>query len=176
MRKVVLMLAFVMGAAHASAQSKEVTFGLKGGVQFTNYSGDFDDNGGGATGYFVGGLVDFHITPKFHIQPELLYSVEGSKNGGVNYLRVPVLAKFYMSQNFTAHIGPQVAFKVGAADDFTDRVIKSTDIGLGFGLGYEMPVGLMFDARYNLGLANISEVGGADVKNTGIMLGIGYRF
>ena len=176
MKKIILTLVAILAFSFAEAQSKDVTFGIKGGVQFTNYSGDFADDDGGATGFYVGGLVDFHITPMFHIQPELLYSMEGSENGGVSYMRIPIMAKIYVSKAFTIQAGPEVAFKVAAEDDFTDEVVKSTDFGIGIGAGYELPSGLMFDARYNLGLSNISEVEGADFKNTGFQIGLGYRF
>ena len=61
-------------------------------------------------------------------------------------------------------------------DDAMDEMTKSIDFGIGAGAAYELPMGLMFDVRYNLGMSNISDVDGVDMKNTGIQLGLGYRF
>lgn len=90
------------------------------------------------------------------------------------------MAKYYIMEGLSLQAGPELAFKVGAEDDFTDEAIKSMDFGLGIGAGYELPMGLMFDVRYNLGLSNIAEEDvfgdGVEIKNTGIQLGLGYRF
>ena len=176
MKKIILTMTALLAFTFVEAQSTGARFGIKGGVQFTNYSGDFTDDDGGNTGFYVGGLVDLGVSPMFHIQPELLYSMEGSSNGGVSWLRVPVMAKIYVAPSFNLQVGPEVAFKVAAEDDFTDEVIKSTDFGIGVGAAYEMASGFMIDARYNLGLSNISEVEQTDIKNTGFQIGVGYRF
>jgi hypothetical protein len=44
------------------------------------------------------------------------------------------------------------------------------------GAGYELETGLFFDARYNYGLANISDFDLVDFGNKGLQLGLGYRF
>jgi hypothetical protein len=39
-----------------------------------------------------------------------------------------------------------------------------------------LPIGVLFDVRYNLGLSNIGDSDVGDVHNIGLMLGAGYRF
>lgn len=34
---------------------------------------------------------------------------------------------------------------------------KSVDFGVGLGLAYDLPMGLFFNARYNLGLSKVQE-------------------
>ena len=85
------------------------------------------------------------------------------------------MAKYYVANGFNLQAGPEVAFKAGGDDSIKDSV-KSVDFGLGIGAGYELSSGLMFDARYNLGLANIIDVSGANVKNVSFNIGLGYRF
>jgi len=178
MKKLILTVAAVFACGFANAQSEGVKFGLKAGLNLTNFTGDVESDG--ATSFYVGGLVDLAVSENFHVQPELLYSMEGADDASVSYLRIPIMAKYYIMEGLNLQAGPEIAFKVAAEDDFTDEVIKSMDFGLGIGAAYEMPMGLMFDVRYNLGLSNIAEsdVVGDDVeiKNTGIQLGIGYRF
>ncbi len=180
MKKLILSAAILL-SAFASAQSDVTKFGIKAGVQFTNFTGDGEWKGN--TGFYVGGLADVPISGNFHIQPELLVSKEGATGDtefndvdfSITYLRIPLMFKYYVAEGFNLQAGPQIAFKIGTAEDGVDEALKSTDVGLGAGLGYELPIGLMFDLRYNLGLTSINESEG-DLKNSGVMLGLGYRF
>lgn len=166
--------------AAKSSSSESMKFGVKGGVNFTNFTGDDADNTDGKTGFYIGGLVDFSVSDKFHVQPEVLFSMEGADSDGldlgISYLRIPVMAKYYVAEGFNIQAGPQIAFKVATAEDVVDESSKSMDFGLGLGAGYEMSNGLMFDARYNLGLSNIADYDNGDLKNTGFQIGLGYRF
>ena len=174
MKKILLSAAVVMAFSFAAqAQSEEMKFGIKAGANFTNFTGDGDSDG--RKGFYVGGLVDFAVSGNFHVQPELHYSSEGAKDAKIDYIRVPVMAKYYVMEGLSLQAGPQIAFKVGA-DDFVDETTKSIDFGLGAGAAYELPMGLFFDIRYNVGLSNISDIDGVDAKNTGFQLGAGYRF
>jgi len=177
MKKIILTLAAVFAVTFANAQDKggssDMKFGVKAGYTNSNFTGDVsgtEANGG----FYIGGLVDFSVSEKFHVQPELLYSIEGAKDLKVNYLRIPIMAKYYVAEGFSLQAGPEIAFKAGG-DDIIKDAVKSMDYGLGIGAGYELSSGLMFDARYNLGLNNISDVGGS-VKNVSFNIGLGYRF
>ena len=176
MKKIILTVAAVFALTFANAQDKggssDMKFGVKAGYQSTNFTGDKDEDANG--GFYIGGLVDFSVSEKFHVQPELLYSIEGAKDAKLNYLRIPIMAKFYVMDGLNLQAGPELTFKAGGDDTIKDGV-KSMDYGLGFGAGYELESGLMFDARYNLGLANISD-GAGSYKNVGIQIGLGYRF
>lgn len=174
MKKIILSAIAVMAFGFANAQ--DIKFGVKGGLSNTNFGGDVEGTDA-KTSFYIGGLVDFSVSEKFHIQPELLYSNEGADDDlGVSYLRLPVMAKYYVAEGFSLQAGPELAFKIGTEEDEVDEAIKSLDFGLGFGAGYELTNGLFFDARYNLGLANISEFDGGEIKNTGFQIGLGYRF
>lgn len=178
MKKVFLTALAICAFGFANAQDKgsdsSMKFGVKAGLNMTNFAGDAETDG--KTGFYVGGLVDFAVAENFHVQPELLYSMEGADDDyGVSYLRIPVMAKYYIMEGLNLQAGPEIAFKVGA-DDLVDEQIKSMDFGLGIGAGYELTNGLMFDLRYNLGLANVSESDEIDVTTTGFQIGLGYRF
>ncbi|MES2410346.1 MAG: porin family protein [Bacteroidota bacterium] len=184
MKKIILTIAVVLAANFANAQdkkesvtTKEVVFGVKGGYANTNFAGDADTDA--ASNFYIGGLVDFHITEKFHVQPELLYSMEGADNDETNldFIRIPVMAKFFVGEGFNLQAGPQVAFVAGGGA--IKDSLKSMDFGLGFGAAYEMSSGLMFDARYNLGLSDLNDdpaFGDAKITTTSFQIGLGYRF
>jgi hypothetical protein len=181
MKKVLLSAVAILAFGFANAQddakstSSDMKFGVKAGYSSTNFTGDAD-GGDARGGFYIGGLVDFTVSEKFHVQPELMYSTEGADEAGVDYLRLPIMAKYYVAEGFSLQAGPEVAFKIAAEDDFVDEAVKSIDFGLGFGAGYELASGLMFDARYNLGLSNISDIDGFDFGNAGFQIGLGYRF
>ena len=174
MKKIILSAVALLAFGFANAQSSDMKFGVKAGFTSSNLTGDYDTDG--TTGFYFGGLVDFAVSESFHVQPELLYSMEGAKDAKLNYLRIPIMAKYYVMEGLSLQAGPEIAFKAGADDSVKDST-TSLDYGIGIGAGYELSSGLMFDARYNLGIANIYD-GPGDAKGgtASINIGLGYRF
>ena len=179
--KKVLLIGLMFVAFQMSAQDKPLTFGVKAGANFSNLKIDFEDGGGspdGATSFYIGGLVDFAISEKVHLQPELLYSIEGAKDADISYLNLPIMLKYYLIQGLNIQLGPQIGFLLDA-EGGTDG-LKSTNFAVNFGAAYELPGGFFVDARYNLGVSNIleEEPGFEDLslKTKGFQLGVGYRF
>ena len=169
-------MAAVFAVSFANAQDKggssDMKFGVKAGYINSNITGDFE--GDATSSFYLGGLVDFAVSEKFHVQPELLYSMEGAKDAALNFIRIPIMAKYYVMEGLSLQAGPQLGFVAGG-DDIKDNV-KSLDYGLGIGAAYELESGLFFDARYNAGLANISDIDGVDANTTSFQVGLGYRF
>jgi len=105
-----------------------------------------------------------------------------------DYINIPILAKYYIVDGFSVEAGPQVGFLVksegkiesgnSSVKNDTKDDFKSTDFGLGFGLAYDLPVGMFVNARYNLGLSDIrnNTSSGDAIKNNVIQVGIGYKF
>ncbi len=173
-----LFLAAFAVFAFATVNAQEITWGAKGGVNFSNFTGDANTDA--ITSFYVGGLADINISEKFHVQPEVLFSMEGAEgaNGadaGVSFLRVPVMAKYYVADGLNLQAGPSFGFKVGA-DDAIDNAVKSFDFGLGAGAAYELESGLFFDARYTFGLTDFSDVNGFEINTSNFQVGVGYRF
>lgn len=191
MRKLILAAISVFGFALANAQ--ETKFGLKGGMNIANFSGDVEENSSKVS-FHVGGFAEIKISDKLSIQPELLYSEQGTKIDGfstyldyteytadinfrLSYINIPVMFKFYVDKSFYFELGPQLGILTGAKtvtklSGFNQEVkqdmkdfFKSTDFGLNFGAGYNFTDHLFANVRYNLGLANIAEtVDGDDSK------------
>lgn len=163
-----------------STKAQDVKFGVKAGANFSNLKVETDFGGGspdGATSFYAGGLVDFSVSGKFHIQPEVQYSIEGAEDADISYVNIPVMGKFYIVEGFNVQAGPQIGILVDA-EGGTDG-LKSTNFGLNVGAAYELSQGLFFDARYNFGLANILEDGDdfdTELNTKGFQIGVGYRF
>ena len=180
-------------AARSSA-NQSVKFGAKAGVNFSDITGDDVDSFKGLTSFHVGAVAEFPISDSFSVQPELLYSAQGSDyeedsfSGSVkaDYLNIPVMAKFYVGEGFSVEAGPQVGFLMSAKDEYDDGdedikdFLKGTDFGVNLGVGYTLDSGLNFGARYNLGLSNVNDSddldGGAEYKNSVIQVSVGYFF
>ena len=196
MKKLFLIIILIAGV---TLQAQEIQFGVKAGLNIASINGDNFQDLSSRTSFHVGGLLEFKIADKFSIQPEILYSAQGAKfkaseevietnvTWKLDYLNIPVMAKYYIADKFSLEAGPQVGFLVSSkADievnnisteqDLNDDVIKSTDFGLNFGLGYKLDNGLNFGARYNLGLSNTSNVSSENIKNGVFQFSVGYNF
>jgi hypothetical protein len=137
-------------------------------------------------GFHFGGFVSFAAGKSFAIQPEVLFSTQGSKIDDAtaqvkefkaNYLNIPVLAQLRTSGGLYLETGPQAGLLLSAkADDETVKdLYKSLDWSWVFGLGFRTNVGLGLDARYNLGLTKIGDDNTAfepNAKNSVIQIGL----
>lgn len=218
MKKLLLLAAFA-GFAFTTAQAQEMRFGVKAGVNFANMSfkaGGFSIEPDARTAFHIGALVEFPVSDAFYIQPEILYNSVGSKYEesysedfmGVeisvseksivklDYISIPIMAKYYFTEGFSLEAGPQIGFLMSAKEDFeftetamgqtasesesldVKKHYKGIDFGLGIGAAYRLDMGLFFNARYVLGLSNISDVedGDVTVKNNVFQISAGYSF
>ena len=203
MKKLILSAAVaVLGVVGMNAQNvntEALQLGVRAGLNMANLNGDIPAGikTKSLTGFHVGLFTEFPVAPKFSVQPEVIYSEQGAKLEssieGINtsadmklqYINVPILAKYYIADGFNLQAGPQIGFLTGAKIkgdgdeiDIKDD-LKGTDFGLLLGAGYKMPMGLTIDARYNLGFSNIyddNELDDIKLKNGVFQVGLGYQF
>ena len=77
----------IFSTAHAQEQqtisesAPSTKFGIKGGLNLTNLHSDNFSDSHLKTGFHVGVFSKIPVTPGFSVQPELLYSLKGSKIG-----------------------------------------------------------------------------------------------
>lgn len=109
----------------------------------------------------------------------------------VNYIEVPVLARYFLTDggSFRPNIfvGPSVALRMGAktVDKTYDRTVDSkefyrpAELGVTGGFQLNFRAGdrqrLTVDARYTLGLTDITQ-DATEVRNSTISVGLGYSF
>ena len=205
MKKVFLLCILIAIMTEMNAQ--DFNFGLRGGVNFASIGGDDVSGIDSRTSFQFGAIAEFPLSEKFSLQPELLYSGQGGISEqsvfveGVNvntettlkldYLSLPVFAKYYIVDNLSFEAGPQVAFLLDAEADLeasdgnnnvSDSVdlsdeVKGIDFGINFGFGYKLDNGLNFSARYYQGISNFNDTDGdVDLFNEVIQLSVGYYF
>ncbi len=192
-------MALLAFATTTYAQKPDARFGLKTGLNVSSLTNDV--YAGTRTGFHLGAVTEVFISNKFSIQPELMYSAQGSTAGlnsvvlKLNYLNIPVMAKYYITNGFSIQAGPQFGLNVKSEMEINNNgrktiadlqnIIQTVDFGLNFGLGYQLQAGVFFDARYNFGLTNVNKNGsinGTDVKfssnskNEVFQLSVGYKF
>lgn len=196
MKKIILTGVMVFTFGFVNAQEKAaMAFGVKGGLNISTITNaDVDGvNSKSLVGFHVGFFGEFMVSYTFAIQPEILYSVQGTElefegeSGDLklDYITIPVMAKYYVADAFSLELGPQIGFLVsaktksgGVSEDVKDE-LKSTDVSLNFGLGYDITENLMIGARYNLGLTRLQDElfpGEDESKNSVFQISVGYKF
>ena len=193
MRKIILSAIAVMAFGFANAQ--ETRFGVKGGLNISTVVGGDVENTKSLVGFHVGGFAEIHIVQKFFIQPELLFSTQGTKVDGpfgvdgdikLNYLNIPVLAKYYIvDKKFSVEAGPQlgVLLSAKAEDEDIKDFTRSVDFGFNIGAGFNFTDNLSIGLRYTIGLSPLSDedIDNEDdyydsAKNSNLALSLAYKF
>ncbi len=180
MKKLIFFFIGLMACTSVSAQG--IDFGVKAGVNFANIT---DASGlSNRTGFVAGVFLGGKFNDKIGLQADLLYSQQGAEfnlgDFNVDYVNVPIVLKYYLSGGFHVQLGPQ--FGVIVNDD-TQTVVGETindiatndfDISGVLGLGFDLPMGLRIDGRYNFGLSDVPDQSSG--KNSVVTLSLGYSF
>ena len=178
-----LFTIFALAIVFSSAQS-QIKLGLKGGLNVSTFSADFDTRP--RIGFHLGAFGDYGFSDHASLQVELLYSMQGAKSDYedfstgltgeetdiLNYFNIPVLIRYHANSGFTAGAGLQLGFLVKAEaeieidDNFTGltpepidlkEITKDTDVGIVLDLGYEIASGISMHGRAVIGLTDISD-------------------
>jgi hypothetical protein len=208
-------LIFLLPAAFLTSIFNEVVHGqliAEKGVKvgwslstFSTEARDFQDNTF-KHGLAVGGYLTFKLTPSFYLQPEVLFSMKGTKQNDPNYggagkleerftltyVDVPLIAGyrfhgarllaggllgFYIDGKYSSE------YKGGPLDgqkdeeDLESDLTESTDLGVLFGAGYSFKR-INLEARYIWGLKNILKPNqdNIELKNRVLQFMLGVSF
>src|SRR6478609_1574211 len=179
----ILTVLLITGLSAPAWSQAQFSLGIKGGLNFANLDvkSSASANYENRTGYHAGAFALIKITA-FAIQPEILFSKQGtnytvsttSYEANFDYINVPIMLKFYLPLGLNLQAGPQFGFlttaevkqTVGSTSSVQDvkDFYKGSDVAASMGLGWDLPFGLTVDARYNLGLSDISD--GSNTNST----------
>lgn len=202
MKKIVLSLiaasaAIVAGTSTASAQSsfdwvQGFSWGPKVGLNVSTMS---NTDLGAKVSFNAGMFGQVRTANWFALSLEVLYSRQGGNDkrteAGVDiknkikteYLNVPVLANFYVTERLALKTGVQVGFCLGArqvvktggittkhgiAGDF-----HTADVSIPVGISYDLGR-LVLDARYNFGVSKAMK--DENTRNNVFQFSAGIRF
>ncbi|EAR01940.1 porin family protein [Maribacter sp. HTCC2170] len=201
MKKLFLLSLFSLFVFNLSQAQSLPKFGITGGLLNTNV--DFKTGNSllnlvgvnnfakiNSTGYYIGALVDIEVLGNFHVQPELTY---GSAKD-LSFIYLPVMAKYYIADQFHIQAGPQLNFSSNLDDikkairdteeligtnGNVDDVLKSVGVDIGVGAGYDVMDNLTIQARYSFELTDrySGPAGGVlDIKGSAFQVGLAYMF
>lgn len=165
----------------AQNYDKAPKIGVKGGLSFSNLYVDNIDDDEMLTGFNIGMFAKFPLSEKFAIQTEAYYTNKGAKltydnvlatgttKFKLDYIEVPLLAVYNISNNFNIHAGGYVGYLISGkvtnesesgAFDFVEDLntddFNRIDAGLTAGIGYDFnPINI--GIRYYYGLTTVGK-------------------
>lgn len=189
MKKYILYsVVFLFLGQLAMAQTKGI--GIRFGYNFANLSGDIQQNET-LTAFHVGAFTDFKLRDCLFLQPELMFSVQGSAFSygddelsesdtdlKISYLNIPVLLSYHYTEKLSFTGGPQIGVLMGAKDSGKDIIdnVAPYDIALSLGLAYKVYKDIRLSARYNQGFLKVSSESESDWRHNVFQLSMAFIF
>ncbi|WP_128545728.1 porin family protein [Larkinella soli] len=205
-RGIVYGLIFLFAITTSGMAQQRWSAGPRLGLNLSTFVGDVDNNKL-LPGVTAGGFIMYSDINHFGVSADLLFSQRGSRykisdptrefkfTQRINYLEVPVLFRYFLnlSGNFRPNLflGPNLGIKLNATRTDPDRkydngnIFRPADLGATVGLSLNFRVKeaqrLHLDARYTLGLSDITDPAKAptpdgNVRNSTISFLVGYGF
>ena len=190
------LVTLMLAAVSLPALAQQFAIGIKAGPNFATM--DVSDPGAtydNRTGWHGGAFVQWKFS-KIAIQPEILFSQQGSKikfdtqdlDANYSYVNIPIMVKLYTVAGINLQAGPQFGFltkaesnynpitgePINSTEDFKEAYKKS-DVSLSLGVGWDLPFGLTVDGRYNLGLSSVDDEAAFETKNQVWQVSVGFK-
>lgn len=181
-----------------AAQAQGIKFGAKAGASLTSITGKDVDGNAYKFGFHGGLMANFAFNDMVSIQPEVLYSMKGTKDKSnsdnrinTSYIDVPVMVKVATgATGLFFEAGPQVGFlasanyKLGGLSADVKDAFNKVDFGYAAGLGFQAASGPLIGLRYNGGFTNVGKnyssngisVTSGEAKNSAFQLYVGFLF
>lgn len=192
MKKTMLILYTIFISVTVMAQNEKVKLGVKAGLNISSlnfYESELSSSS--KTGFTAGLMVEIPVAKNFSLQPELLYSQQGTKTSffdqdvtnsnfkgtiELNYLNIPLMLKYYVIKGLSLQAGPQIGLLLKANSKYQDNFLgyenqesfnlkkysSGIDTSINFGLGYQFKDKFYTDFRYNISYSNVFKDGDAN--------------
>jgi len=148
MKKNILIILILFVSISVNAQTSKMKFGIKSGINISKYTPEMYvgnsrlANYQGKIGFYLGGYTNIEISNKFKIQPELLFSSQGTKrifedisltdsNGillGVSdieetinesVISLPIILQYFINEKFNLESGIQLGYVINRKEETT---------------------------------------------------------
>jgi hypothetical protein len=199
MRHVSLLIIVIL-SLNATVQS-QISFGPVASLNIATqqWKGNYGDNYKltPLIRFQAGGFAKYKVNERFGAQAELIYSSEGTgeKNktyGGSGYIsfgfvRLPLSAQYYITEQFHVEAGPDFGLLIGGKEKWngeSEKIdlgdYKKIDAGLSIGAGYdlsELIKGITAGLRFYYGFTNMviaENLNGGGFKNRVISVNVRY--
>ena len=183
-----------MAIAITSVQSQKLNLGIKVGANLTKITGKaFKEEYN--LGYQAGVFAEIELIKSLGIQPEVLFNqLNTTRAAGsdpiynawqtntsaikLNYLAIPVLLRYNLTDILTINLGPQFGILLNKNESLWSNgkeALKSGDLSAVGGLTINLK-SLRIYGRYVIGLNDLSDVPNTDSwKSQQVQLGIGLK-
>ena len=209
MKKFLFVASLVMLSLSANAQKAAGSFTFQPKVGL-NIARNTDAKGTDPRfGLAIGTELEYQIRDKFSVAAGFLYSMQGLRESGetgygyatatykLDYINLPIVFNAYVYKGLALKFGVQPGFNISSKVTFTMDGNTSTgalsgmdvrlfDLSIPVGISYEMKSGIVFDARYNIGVTKIydsrsynsytDQYETLDSRNCVVQLTVGYKF
>lgn len=202
MRCILLVLCLSLSSLQLKAQESDPSFeyGVKFGLLVSELKGT-ESVKSLRSSFTVGLVSEYRINERFAVQPELLFSRQGSSDRGdvdgsffenrinLEYFNLPLLGKYYIKKGLAIELGPQIGYLVDAKykskrseNSFVSPVeddFEEIDVSAALGASFKTDWGFLVGMRYTLGLTDINngfEVETGSLRNATFQLYFGYLF
>jgi opacity protein-like surface antigen len=171
------LVALLFACSTTIGLSQDISYGIRGAINISNLDFDPDANfeNKHRNGFAFGGFVDFGLTEDISVLTELQWSAEGGKDESLraDYIQLPILLRFLVSQRLTLGVGPQIALKTWEDQDAFSTFAFSGVAGLEYMITDE----LFLDARVSYGFSNVldQDLTDSKAKNHVIQFGFGIK-
>ncbi|HWB92481.1 MAG TPA: porin family protein [Puia sp.] len=171
MKKLTLLLALSTIVTFARAQAK-LRLGVSAGLNETAYN-LYTLHSDWKSGLHAGIFGELPVAQKIGIEADLLYSAKGgsqhsesgvpSSSERLNYLSLPILCNFHLTNRFTVQAGPEISVLLSASyhsgnySGATHGLFRSFDSGIAAGIFYDLPAGFSVGIRYIQGFKPITK-------------------
>ena len=197
MKNITLFLITLCSFTLLNAQV-EIKPGIKGGLNSANLTNlnNIGAHSKSITSFHIGGTISFKFAKFYTLQPEILYSKQGSEitqNGtsgkadlDLNYLSIPINNKFYVGGNgLNFQIAPVIDILLSHKNVDSPQGV---DIAFAAAVGYDIANGVTLSVGYKQGITdlfgrNVNTGNGYEttdisdlVLNKVIQLSVGYQF
>jgi len=192
MKTKILSLA-ISALIFSTAHSQSFHLGIKGGANINKLSGQpFKEQFG--LGYHLGGFAEIGLGKKFSIQPEVVFNQMSQdtashfsdiyknvfssdrSNIKLNYLSIPILLNYKISNMLTLQAGPQFAILKDKDESMLKNgqdAFKNGDFSLLGGVQFKLSAFRIY-GRYALGLTNLNDIDNKDKwKSQSFQIGVG---
>lgn len=189
MKKSMLIICALFVSVTVMAQTEKVKLGVKAGLNISSLTFDESElNSSTKTGFTAGIMAEIPLAKNFSLQPELLYSQQGTKISfedqdvtnshykstiTLNYLNIPVMLKYYVLKGLSVQAGPQIGILLKANNKYQDNFLgydnhesfdlkdysTGIDTSVNLGLGYQFKNKFYTDLRYNISYSNVFKEG-----------------
>jgi len=205
MKKIIIALLCMVIATGVAMAQKQFTFGPKVGVDYTHYWGK-DAYHKGQLNYQVGMFLEYRMSSKFAIAPEVVFAAQGGKydyddvdeetskpikchdTDHVNYINVPFMLKYYIVPEFSIDFGPQIGCNVyskyteeikGEGIDTKETYDQKDDtkaLDFGIGLGMTYNIAKEVFVQCRYTMGIGKAYEYGNFRNGNAQISIGYRF